>query len=455
MFYNPSYITVDLSNNLVVWDSSNYRIRRISPDGTVSTFAGGGLDGSLTFPGYGTNLDLSILSIGCIAMDYANAVWATTSQGGSGGPGGTYTLALRIGANSYGSLTRVNGASTLSGVCIDSANNLYFADVVGNRIYRYATNGLADVFAGSGNPGAIDGNWVFTSFYRPAALAIDTADNIYVWDSGNRLIRRINANRDVVTIAGRSGAAANVDGVGTNASFNSVAAMCVDGSGSLILACGSSIRKMTAVGKVTTIAGSFSQNAYTNGAGPLARFSGASGVCISQGTIFVADSGNQRIRSIAFVPAPLVRTQPQPQTSCLGQTATFEIRASGGQPLSYQWWSQAGPLSGQTSTNLVLTNLLSSQAGAYWVVVTNTFGSVTSAPAQLVVNDACVGLRMYAGLDMVGQAGRAYVLSYVNDPTSTNWIALATNTLGSSNWFFLDMDSPFQTKRFYKVNLKP
>jgi DNA-binding beta-propeller fold protein YncE len=77
------------------------------------------------------------------------------------------------------------------------------------------------------------------------ALACDAADNIYVWDSGNRKIRCINQNRDVVTITG--GPSSNTDG--QNPSFISVSQMCVDGSGNLILACGSSIRKMESLQK--------------------------------------------------------------------------------------------------------------------------------------------------------------------------------------------------------------
>jgi hypothetical protein len=153
--------------------------------------------------------------------------------------------------------------------------------------------------------------------------------------------------------------------------------------------------------------------------------------------------------------APGIFTQPQSQSSCLGQTATFTVTATGSLPLTYHWYFNGALLSGQTSNRLTLANLQTSNSGPYAVVVANAFGSVTSAPASLLVQDACVDLHMYAGLDIAGQAGRTYVLSYVNDLNRTNWTALATNTLGGSNWFFLDMESPFQPTRFYKVKLKP
>ena len=153
--------------------------------------------------------------------------------------------------------------------------------------------------------------------------------------------------------------------------------------------------------------------------------------------------------------APGIFTQPQSQSSCLGQTATFTVTATGSLPLTYHWYFNGALLSGQASNRLALANLHTSNSGPYAVVVANAFGSVTSAPANLLVQDACVDLHMYAGLDIAGQAGRTYVLSYVNDLNRTNWTALATNTLGGSNWFFLDMESPFQPTRFYKVKLKP
>jgi hypothetical protein len=65
---------------------------------------------------------------------------------------------------------------------------------------------------------------------------------------------------------------------------------------------------MDAATNVVTMAGSFTQSGYTNGVGNLARFNNASGVCLSQGSIFVADSGNQRIRQISFNPQPQVVT---------------------------------------------------------------------------------------------------------------------------------------------------
>lgn len=343
MFNSPSAVVVDSSSNLFVLDSNNYRIRKITPDGTVSTFAGGGSDG---LPGYGTNVSLySYYGFHSMAIDRSNVLWVPTS-----GNGDHYFL--RIGTDAYVSKTNLSGASWWSGVCVDSGNSIYYSDCFGNRIYRYRTNGVLEVFAGSGNPGSADGNGIFTSFNNPTTLAADAADNICVWDSGNGLVRKINPNRDVVTIAGKNGPSSDTDGAGTNASFgSSISSMCVDGSGNVILACGSSIRKMTASTNVLTMAGSFTQTGYTDGAGSVARFRNAAGVCVSQGMIFVADAGDHRIRNLTFNPAP------QPVSGANLDLSTYPgLRITGVVGRTYRIESSPDTTNWNTETTILLTS---------------------------------------------------------------------------------------------------
>ena len=97
------------------------------------------------------------------------------------------------------------------GLCADSQGNLYMA--AGNQVFRYTTNAVLSVFAGSGNPGYADGNGILTAFFTPTALAADAADNIYVWDSGNYVVRRIDQSRNATTVAGNRQNGSNVDGL--------------------------------------------------------------------------------------------------------------------------------------------------------------------------------------------------------------------------------------------------
>jgi hypothetical protein len=302
MFNNPSQVVADTSSNLFVFDYNNYLVRKITPDGTVSTFVGGG-SGSL--PGYGTSISLGQwYSFGSMAIDHQNTIWISSLyQYGFISAGGM----LRIGTDGYVEFLAYNGMSQNSGICVDSGNNLYYSTYSGNQIYRLSASGSLTLFAGSGSSGSTDANGIYASFNSPCNLAADTAGNIYVWDTGNNRIRRIDQSQNVTTIAG-NGVSGNADGTGLNTEFSGIRSLCVDDWGNVIMACGSTIRKMTATTNVVTMAGSFSQSSYANGAGALARFNGAYGVCLSQGMVFVADQNNQRIRVISFNP------QPQPVT---------------------------------------------------------------------------------------------------------------------------------------------
>jgi len=350
-FSDPSQIVSDTASNLYVLDAGNFRLRKITASGTVTTYAGGGN----YFEGYGTNVSLAWGSPGSLAIDHANQLWLVLVPNSSGG-----AYLLGIDTNGYvsiknGGLTNLTGSS---GLCFDSGGNLYYSG--GNRVYRYNPGtGVAQAFAGNGVAGNFDGQGtVFTAFNTPTALTCDEADNIYVWDSGNGTVRRIDQNQNVATIAGQPGYYSMADGVGTNATFGSgynnsgVAAMFSDNAGNIYFVCGSCIRKMNAQTNVVTLAGTFNQysGAFANGPGNLALFDNATGGCLSQGMVFVADSGNNRIRSIAFNPQPQVLS---PASLQLKTYAGLQITGTVGR--TYQIQSSPDLKSWGTVTTLLLT----------------------------------------------------------------------------------------------------
>ena len=290
-----------------------------------------------------------------MAIDHSNNLWVATYSYPNPllriGPDG---LVLPVVAT-----VPANSTFQIEGICVDSKNNVYLADASDNRIYRYRTDQVLEVFAGSGNDGSVDGNGIFTSFGQPGPLAVDNADNIYVWDSGNRLIRRLTAGLDVTTIAGNKTNYFNTDGVGTNASFLSVSGMCADRFGNLFVTCGSDnyggagtcIRKISASTNVSTLAGSFTQSGYANDVGMQALFSGASGLCVSQGVIFVADSNNQRVQSIAF------DQSEEPVLPADLQLSTYPgVRINGMVGRTYRIESSTDAMAWSPETTLLLTS---------------------------------------------------------------------------------------------------
>jgi len=299
-FSNPAQIVSDTASNLYVWDSANFRVRKITPNGTVTTFAGGGT----YYNGYGTNASLAWGTVGSMAIDHANTLWLVLVTGYS------FPYLVTIGTNGYVSIENggLTNLGTSSGLCFDSANNLYYSG--GNRIYRYNPNDESvQAIAGTGTAGNFDGQGpVYSQFSSPAVLACDPADNIYVWDSGNYTIRRMDLSHSVTTLTGKGYYYSSIDGQGTNATFTAVSSIFADNSGNLYFVCGSCIRKMDAQTNVVTLAGSFNQYSpeFADGAGYLARFNNATGGCFSHGMIFIADSGNNRIRNIVFNPQPQI-----------------------------------------------------------------------------------------------------------------------------------------------------
>ena len=343
-FNNPQMIVSDTASNLYVWDNGNQRIRKITPDRTVSTFIGGGS----YFDGYGTNVSLAWGQVSAMAIDPANEIWLVMS--GSYYGGAVYLLTI----NTNGYVSIVNGGLTnmtaSSGICFDSANNLYYSG--GNRIYRYHPGtGTVDTFAGSGVQGYFDGQGtLLTAFSYPLALACDQADNIYVWDSGNGRIRRVDQFQNVTTIAGNGYYYSQADGVGTNAAFNTINSMSFDHANNLYLLCGPSVRKMDAQTTVTTLAGSFYQTGYNDGPGTNALFNWANGGCFSQGMVFVADNNN-RIRNITF------NAPGQPVSPANLQLNAYPgLRITGPIGRMYQIQSSSDMTNWNTVTTVLLTS---------------------------------------------------------------------------------------------------
>ena len=187
-----------------------------------------------------------------------------------------------------------------TGVAIDSLNNLYIADSDNNRIRKITPAGVVTTLAGSGNALYADGTDVAASFSAPMEIAIDSANNMYVADTGNHRIRMITPAGVVTTIAG-NGEAKWADGVGIQASFNSPAGITLDPQGNIYVADTNNdrIRRIAPDRTVTTLAGYF--NGYVDDVGTSARLNRPFSItCSKTGPtmLYFTDRGNNRIRRI-------------------------------------------------------------------------------------------------------------------------------------------------------------
>lgn len=198
------------------------------------------------------------------------------------------------------------------GIASDSAGNIYVADFSNSKIRKIAndTNHTVSTIAGSEGAGSgqgyQDGDGTSAKFFGPNGVAVDSSGNVYVADSNNHKIRKIsnNANHTVSTIAGST--QGYQDGDGTSAKFNTPNSITVDSLGNVYVAdyLNNKIRKIAndANHTVTTIAGTggFSGgNGYQDGAGSLSMFSRPTSIVSdSIGNMYIADSGNHKIRKI-------------------------------------------------------------------------------------------------------------------------------------------------------------
>jgi sugar lactone lactonase YvrE len=199
-----------------------------------------------------------------------------------------------------------------SGIAADTAGNLYLADTDNNTIRKIvASTGVVTTIAGlAGSSGNADGTGSAARFNNPSGVAVDGAGNIYVADTLNNTLRKVTAAGAVSTLAGQAGVSGGVDGSGTGAQFFGPQGLAIDASGNVLVADSNNhtIRKVVpSTGAVTTVAGLAGIVGIADGAGSAARFDFPSAVTLNgSGNLFVADTDNNTIRAIS--PAGVVST---------------------------------------------------------------------------------------------------------------------------------------------------
>ena len=190
-----------------------------------------------------------------------------------------------------------------AGIAADGLGNLYVSDAFSNTILKITSAGEVSTLAGSaGLAGSQDGTGSSARLNQPTGVAVDAAGNVYVADTGNATIRKITPGGAVTTLAGSPTSRGNQDGSGGSATFNQPGGLAVDRSGNLYVAdsFNATIRKITATGVVSTLAGSATLRGDADGIGSAARFNFPGGLAVdAAGNLYVADTFNDTVRKIA------------------------------------------------------------------------------------------------------------------------------------------------------------
>jgi sugar lactone lactonase YvrE len=299
-FSNPNGVAVDAASNLYVADQGNNVIRKITPAGAVSTFAGSGMagsaDGAGTSASFNSPIGIAIDATGNVFVaDFGNNLIRKIT------PGGDVSTLAGSGAIGFddgkGALATFNGPA---GIAIDHSGNVYVAD--NHSLIREITpDQTVTTIAGAihNSPGFANGTGLEANFRLPEGLAIDAAGNIYVADYSNNMIRKISPQRVVTTLAGQLTAGLG-NGTAETATFNGPIGVAVDAAGNVYVndTGNNLIRKITTSGMVSTFAGTGAKG-VNNGENLQATFNDLHGIAVdANGNVYVGDEQNARIRKI-------------------------------------------------------------------------------------------------------------------------------------------------------------
>lgn len=369
-FNQLNAIAIDAAGNVYIADASNYRVRKISTSGVVTTVAGNGQEGYSGDSGAATSAEIDYVQ--SLAVDTNGNLYIADSPnhvirkvsggiittvvgngtGGSSGDGGAATsaelnypqsIAVDASGNLYISddesfrVRRVSGGvinnfagngtqgysgdgglavnaeiSYYAALAADTNGNLYISDSDNNRVRKVSLAGVITTIAGNGQYGYSGNGGLATSaaLSYPQSIALDGAGNMYIADSDNQVIRKVSTAGIISTIGGNGLGYSGDGGAATNAEMEYPEGIALDPAGNLYIADSSNnrIRKVSAPGIITTIAGT-NTSGYSGDGGraSLAQLSNPAGVALDAvGNLYVADSGNYVIRKIS--PAGTITT---------------------------------------------------------------------------------------------------------------------------------------------------
>jgi len=352
---SPSGAAFDASGNLFIADTDNNVIREVDTDGLITTVAGnyntggtyGGNGGPATMASLNYPWDVAVDAYGdlFIADTYNNVIREVDTDGFN-------TTVAGNGASRYSGDNGLATNASLSypcGVAVDACGNLFIADTVNNLIRKVDTNGIITTVAGNystgGTYGGDGGPATNASLNYPSVAVVDASGNLVIADAGNNVMREVGTNGIITTVAGNGSCGYSGDGgLAANASLNYPCGAALDAFGNLFIAdTGNNvIREVDSYGFITTVAGNGTQG-YSghNGMATNAGLNYPSGVALdASGNLFIADTGNNVIREVV-----LIASHP----------------------------------------TLTLYNVTTSNAGNYTVIITGPYGSVTSIVAGLAV----------------------------------------------------------------------
>ncbi|MFH0907421.1 MAG: MBG domain-containing protein [bacterium] len=303
-------VAVGPSNTWVIADTANNRIRNVDAQGVITTVAG---NGSFGYSGDGAAATNAMLGLpNGVAMDEAGNVYISDTENHRVRKVDTSGIITTIAGTGTAGDTGDGGAATNAqlnfpkSVAVDGIGNVYVADSENNRIRKVDTNGVITTLAGNGiyDFGGDGGPATNASLQAPTSVAPDQDGNVYIADRYNNRIRKVDDGGIITTVAGNGSFGYSGDGgAATNAALNYPSAVAVDWMGRIYFSDteNARIRRVDTNGIINALAGN-GNFGYSGDGGPAldARLDSPNGVAVdSYGRVYVADYYNMRIRQVS------------------------------------------------------------------------------------------------------------------------------------------------------------
>jgi uncharacterized protein (TIGR03437 family) len=309
--WSPRAVATDAAGNVYVADTQNHRVRKVTRSGIITAFAGSGQLGSSGDGGQAATASMN--EPRGVAVDAAGNVYISDSQNHrirKVTPAGIISTFAGTGDEDYGGDGGPAAAAKLNfpvGVVVDASGDLYIADTNNHRIRKVAAStGTITTVAGSGAPGfsGDGGQAISAKLNSPAGVTVDSAGNLFIVDQGNHRVRKVALDGTISTVAGTGTAGFNGDNISAvTAHLNQPRLLTVDAAGNLYIADQSNhrIRKVSTNGTISTIAGTGTSGAGgEGGAATNAQLSFPTGVALDNaGNLYIADGGNHRVVVVA------------------------------------------------------------------------------------------------------------------------------------------------------------
>jgi sugar lactone lactonase YvrE len=305
-----SDVTFDGLGNLLFADTSNNRIRKVDTGGIISTVAGNGSSGFSGDGGLATNATLR--SPSGVALDASgNLYFADTFNNrirkvDANGIISTVAGRNGVGFSGDGGFATNASLSQPHGLAFDALGNLHVADTVNYRVRKVDTNGIISTVAGHGFPGYSGDGGPATSanLDAPEGVAFDALGELYIADFRDNRIRKVNAKGIISTVAGNGNPGySGDDAASTNASLSGPYGVAFDAFANLYIGdtANNRIRKVDKNGVITTIVGGGSKGLGDGGLPTNASLNGPSGVAFDAArSLYIADSINNRVRKVVL-----------------------------------------------------------------------------------------------------------------------------------------------------------